>query len=249
MITTVIIDDEMRSRDAMREMLKLYCTGVEVVAEADGVTSGIEAIIQHQPKLVMLDIKMPDGTGFDLISKVMPVNFHVIFVTAFEDFALKAFRANAIDYLTKPIDPAELQNAIEKASAMIGKEDLDDRLKKMFADYTRFQVPENRKIVLKTAEAIHIVDVDNIVRCESDRNYTNFFMEDKTKIMMSKTIRDYSEMLEPFNFFRIHHSHLINMKFLVKLRRDELICVLKDGTEIPVATRKRDELIRRLKAI
>ena len=244
MIRTIIIDDETRSREALREMLKLYCTGIEVVAEGSDVKSGIAAINEHNPQLVLLDIKMPDGTGFDLIRKIMPVTFRLIFVTAFEEYAIKAFRFNAIDYLTKPIDPSELQSAIEKASSNIENENINERLKKLLLDYTKPQIPENRKLILKTSDTIHIVDVENIVRCESDRNYTVFHLDNKQKILMSKSIKEYSDILEQLNFYRVHHSHLINLKYLVKFKRDELMCVLKDDTEIPVSTRKRDELLR-----
>jgi two-component system LytT family response regulator len=249
MISAVIIDDEARSRETIREMLRLYCNGIEVVAEAQDVKSGIEAIKRHNPQLVLLDIRMPDGSGFDLLRQIMPVSFRIIFVTAYEEYAIKAFRFNALDYLTKPIEPAELQNAIEKASTIIENEDLNERLKKLLNDYMKFQVPENRKIILKTSETIHIVDIDNIVRCESDRNYTVFHLEDKTKILMSKTIKDYSDILELHSFYRVHHSHLINLRFLVKFKREELMCVLKDETEIPVSTRRRDELLRVLRTL
>ncbi|NTW23490.1 MAG: response regulator transcription factor [Lentimicrobium sp.] len=244
MIRTVIIDDEPRSREAMREMLRLYCTGIEVVAEGEDVKSGIAAIQNHNPQLVLLDIKMPDGTGFDLIRKIMPVTFRLIFVTAYEEYAIKAFRFNAIDYLTKPIDPSELQSAIEKASSTIENENINERLKKLLLDYMKPPLPENRKLILKTSETIHIVEIDNIVRCESARNYTIFHLDNKQQILMSKSIKEYSDMLEQFNFYRVHHSHLINLKYLIKFKRDELMCVLKDNTEIPVSTRKRDELLR-----
>jgi two-component system, LytTR family, response regulator len=249
MISTVIIDDEIAAREGIREMLKLFCTGVKVVGEGADVESGIEAIKRHNPQLVLLDIKMPDGSGFDLIRRLMPVKFRIIFISAYEEYAFKAFKVNALDYLTKPIDAAELQNAIDKATSVIENEDINERLKKMLSDYIKFQVPENRKIILKTSETIHVVDIDTIVRCESDRNYTAFHLEDKTKILMSKTIKDYSDLLEQHNFYRVHHSHLINLKYLVKFKRDELMCVLKDTTEIPVSTRKRDELLRMLRTL
>jgi two-component system, LytTR family, response regulator len=247
MIRTIIIDDEPRSREAMREMLRLYCKGVEVVAEAEDVKTGIEAITCNDPDLVMLDIKMPDGNGFDLLRRIMPVSFRIIFVTAYEEFALKAFRYNAIDYLTKPIDPTELQQAIEKASIIFDNENMNERLKKLLVDYTKAQVPDNRRLVLKTSETIHIVDIENIIRCESDRNYTIFHMLGQEKILISKSIKEFSDILEAHDFYRVHHSHLINMKFLVKFKREEMMCVLKDNSEIPVATRKRDELLRTLR--
>ncbi|MFH1118842.1 MAG: LytTR family DNA-binding domain-containing protein [Bacteroidota bacterium] len=249
MIRTIIIDDEPGSRETLREMLRLYCKGIDIVAEAVDVKSGIEAIKQHVPGLVLLDIRMPDGTGFDLLRKIMPVSFSIIFVTAFEEYAIKAFRYNAIDYLTKPLDPIELQSAIEKAMTTIENENINERLKKLLIDYMKPQPPENRKLILKTSEIIHIVDIDKIVRCESDRNYTVFYMENREKILISKSIKEFSDTLEPHDFYRVHHSHLINLKYLVKFKRDELMCVLSDATEIPVSTRKRDELMKMLRTL
>jgi two-component system LytT family response regulator len=249
MIRTIIIDDESRSRETLREMLRLYCKGIEVVAEADSIKSGTEAIARHIPDLVLLDIKMPDGTGFDLLRTIMPISFRIIFVTAYEEYAIKAFRYNALDYLTKPIDPAELQSAIDKATATIENENINERLKKLLLDYMKPQPAENRRLVLKTAETIHIVDIDKIIRCESARNYTVFYMENKEKILISKSIKEFSDTLESHDFHRVHHSHLINLKYLVKFKRDELMCVLSDNTEIPVATRKRDELLKVLRTL
>lgn len=249
MIRAVIIDDESKSRETIREILRLYCTGIEIVAEGDNVASGIEAIKKHKPDLVMLDIKMPDGTGFDLLRKVMPVSFHLIFITAFEEFAIKAFKYNTIDYLTKPIDPIELKEAIEKASITIGKDNINERLFRLLDDYMKPSPIDNRKIILKTADTIHVVDLDNIIRCESDRNYTAFYIVDEEKILISKSIKVFSEYLEGLNFFRIHASHLINLKYLKKFKKEDLVCILSDGSVIPVSYRKRDDLLKLLKTI
>ena len=154
-----------------------------------------------------------------------------------------------MDYLTKPIDPTELQNAIEKATTAIENENINERLKRLLIDYMKPQPTENRRIILKTAETIHIVDIDKIVRCESARNYTVFHMDNKEEILISKSIKEFSDTLESHNFYRVHHSHLINLKYLVKFKRDELMCVLSDSTEIPVATRKRDDLLKVLRTL
>jgi len=249
MIRVVVIDDESKSREMIREILKLYCSGVEVVAEGDSVNSGIAAIQEFEPDLVLLDIKMPDGTGFDLLRKTMPVSFHLIFITAYEEYAIKAFKYNAIDYLTKPIDPTELKESIEKASKTIDNENLNVRLKKLLEDYMRPVQPEIGKIVLKTADTIHVVDVEKIVRCESDRNYTAFYMEDNEKILISKSIKEFVDFLEERNFFRLHHSHIINLKFLRKFKKEDSVCILSDGSEIPVSHRRREELMKLLKSL
>ena len=249
MTRAIIIDDESRSRETLQEMLKLYCPKVEVVAEGMDVQSGMAAIRSHNPDLVFLDIKMPDGSGFDLLRQLMPVNFKVIFITAYEEYAIKAFKFNAVDYITKPVDPDELQQAVQKATLTLDAENINGRLKKMLDDYSKSNNNESRKLILKTAEAIHILDTDDIVRCESDSNYTNFIINNDEKIMISKSIKEFAEFLEEHNFFRVHQSHLINLDYLKRFKKDDLVCILKDNTEVPVSFRKRNELLRILKSL
>lgn len=249
MTRAVIIDDEIRSRETLREMLKLYCSEVEIVAEGEDVKSGLKAIRNHNPELVFLDIKMPDGSGFDLLRQLLPIDFKLIFITAYEEYAIKAFKFNAIDYITKPVDPDELKSAVSKVTMSISSENFDDRLKQMLNDYMKPMRADNKKVVLKTAEAIHVIDTDDIVRCESDSNYTRFYLNDGEKIIVSKSIKEYAEFLEGRNFFRVHHSHMINMNFLKRFKKDELFCVLKDNTEVPVSFRKRNELLKILKTL
>ncbi|PKP49455.1 MAG: DNA-binding response regulator [Bacteroidetes bacterium HGW-Bacteroidetes-11] len=249
MTKAVIIDDEFRSRETLREMLKLYCSDVEVVAEGEDVKSGVKAIKTHNPDLVFLDIKMPDGSGFDLLRQLLPIDFKLIFITAYEEYAIKAFKFNAIDYITKPVDPDELKSAVSKVSKFINSDNLNDHLKQMLNDYIKPMRAENKKVILKTAEAIHVIDTDDIVRCESNSNYTMFYINDGDKIIVSKSIKEFVEFLEERNFFRVHHSHLINLNFLKRFKKDELFCVLKDNTEVPVSFRKRNELLKMLKTL
>ena len=249
MIRAVIIDDESRSRETLQEMLKLYCPNVEVVSEGMDVQSGLSAIRSHNPDLVFLDIKMPGGSGFDVLRQLMPINFKLIFITAYEEYAIKAFKFNAVDYITKPVDPDELQQAVEKATRTLDAENINERLKQMLSDYSRPNTSENRKLILKTSEAIHILDTEDIVRCESDSNYTIFIMKNDEKIMVSKSIKEYADFLEGHDFFRVHQSHLINLNYLKRFKKDELVCILKDNTEVPVSFRKRNELLRILKSL
>ncbi|GAP43514.1 two component transcriptional regulator, LytTR family [Lentimicrobium saccharophilum] len=247
MIRTVIIDDEARSRETIREMIRLYCSNAEVVAEAEDVRSGISVIRAQKPDLVILDIKMPDGSGFDLLRQIMPVDFRVIFVTAFEEYAIKAFKFNAVDYITKPVDPIELQVAIDRVSKIIETGNINNQLQKMMDGFGKPAPQDNKKIILKTADTIHVLEFDDILRCESDRNYTVFILENGERIMVSKSIKEYETVLEENNFCRIHQSHIINLAHLRKFKKDELICVLKDNSEIPVAYRKRDDLLKVLR--
>ncbi|GAB1403597.1 LytTR family DNA-binding domain-containing protein [Lentimicrobium sp.] len=244
MIRTIIIDDEFMSRETLRDMISLYCEGIQVIAEAQDVRSGLKVIKQLNPDLVFLDIRMPDGSGFELIRQLMPVSFRVIFITAYEEYAIKAFKFNAIDYITKPVDPEELIAAVKKAEREIEINSLNDNLKSMLDTYLKPQEVESKKFILRTFEAFHILDYDDIIRCESDRNYSIFILKNGERIMISKSLSEFAAQLEENGFFRIHQSHLINLKYLKKFKKDEFIAVLKDDTEITVAHRKRDELIK-----
>lgn len=242
MTRAVIIDDEINSRDSIRQMLLLYCNDITVVGEAEGVNSGIACINDCKPDLVFLDIKMPDGSGFELLKRINKIDFQVIFVTAFEEYAIKAFRFNAIDYITKPIDPEELRQAVEKA-AKYGKDSNTDETIKLLLESISRTSQNHRRIILRTLNTIHVIEIERIIRCESDRNYTVFHIVGEDKLMISRTLKDFDELLEEYGFFRVHNSHMINLNFVRKFQRDELLCILTDGTTIPVAYRKRDELL------
>lgn len=248
MTKVIIIDDEINARESLRQLLEMYCSDAVVVGEADSVSSGIDSILQNNPDIVFLDIKMPDGTGFDLLSRIKNISFKIIFVTAYEEFAIKAFRFNAIDYLTKPIEPDELVEAVKKAGNHIKGDSVNETIKLLIENISKPAVP-HKKIVLRTMNTIHVVEIDRIIRCESARNYTAFHLVDQEEILISRSMREYDEMLEDYGFFRVHNSHLINLNFISSFKRDELICVLKDGTLIPVAYRKRDELLHAIKSL
>lgn len=242
----VIIDDEINSRESIRQMLLLYCPDVTVVGEADGVNTGIDCIMEQNPDIVFLDIKMPDGSGFDLLKRLNKYDFRLIFVTAFEEYAIKAFRFNAIDYITKPIDPDELTQAVGKAVKM-NKDGSSEETIKHLLDSMNKPMQNHQKIILRTMNTLHVIEIDRIIRCESDRNYTAFHIEGEEKLLISRSMKEFDELLEEYGFFRVHHSHLINLSHVRKFLRDELLCILKDGTNIPVAYRKRDELLVAIK--
>lgn len=248
MTKVVIIDDEVNARDSLKQLLEIYCPDVTVVGDADSVSSGIECILSNNPDLVFLDIKMPDGTGFDLLNRIKKINFKIIFVTAYEEFAFKAFKFNAIDYLTKPLEPEELVNAVAKGSLHGNDEAVNETIKLLLENIHKPSVP-HKKIVLKTLNTIHVVEIDRIIRCESDRNYTAFHMVDQEQILISRSMREFDEMLEGYGFLRVHNSHLINLNFVSSFKSNELILVLKDNTPIPVAYRKRDELLHAIKGL
>lgn len=242
MLRAVIVDDVDAIRAKNIALINEHCPNVTIMAEANDVKSGVAIIKKYLPDLVFLDIEMPDGTGFDVLLQLKPIAFKVIFITGFQDFAIKAFRFSAIDYLLKPIDPADLTEAVKKAEESINKEALELKFGTLFANIER---PKNlQKLVLKTAEKLYSVNVQDIVHCESEKNYTTFHLINAPKIIVSTTLKDYETLLVPMGFFRAHQSHLINMLYFDHfLKSDGGTIIMKNKAAIPLATRKKEEFL------
>ena len=240
MIRTLIIDDEESNRQWVSELLNQNFPQVKIVGEADGVATGMEAIRKYSPDLVLLDIRMEDGEGFDILKQIGTIDFKVIFITAFEEYALKAIKFSALDYLLKPVTLPDLQSAIEKAQNQIIKE-LNMQLAEL---NTNLQAINNKKIVLRTADKLHLIPVHDIVRCEADRNYTNFFLINDKKVVVSYPMKDYEDILVEQGFFRLHKSHIVNLTFVdTYVKSDGGYVILKDGAKLPVADRKKAALM------
>lgn len=243
MVKAIIVEDEKMSRETLRRMLEKYCPQVDIVAEADGYRTGIEMIKKHGPDVVFLDIQMPDGSGFRLLEEFGEADFEVIFTTAFDQFAIKAIKFSALDYLLKPIIPQELINAIEK----LENKRVQSRKSKnieVFLENIKNKEESTRKIVLSTSDKIHVIPVDDIIRCESDNYYTQFHFTDGKRLMVSKTLKENEEMLAQYNFIRPHKSHLINVKYIKSfLRQEGGYIIMTDGTRIPVSRRKREKIM------
>jgi two-component system, LytTR family, response regulator len=243
MIKAIIIDDEKTSRETLQGLLRRYCKNVEVIGEADGFRSGMEVIKKNKPDVVFLDIQMPDGSGFKLLEEIGDINFEVIFSTAYDQFAIKAIKYSALDYLLKPINPEDLITSVEKLEAKLSK-GKDDTGVKFLLDSIRTPTSDKKKIVLSTSEGMHIVDIDNIIRCESEDYYTKFFLKEGKVIMVSKTLKENEELLAEYNFIRPHKSHLINLKYVKSfLRIDGGSIVMTDGSNVPVSRRKREQIV------
>jgi len=243
MLRAVVIDDIDTIRTKNIDMIKANCPNIVIIGQANSVESGITLIKQIAPDLVFLDVEMPDGTGFDLLQKLKPISFKVIFITGYEDFAIRAFRFSAIDYLLKPLDPTELVEAVKKAEESLSKEYLELKLNTLFSNLER---PKDlQKLVLKTSDKIYSVNIQDIVNCESDKNYTTFYFINTPKLVISTTLKEYETLLKPFNFFRAHQSHLINMLYFdhfIKTDGGNTI-VMKNKNKIPLATRKKEEFL------
>jgi two-component system LytT family response regulator len=248
MITAVIVDDEKPAREALTNMLKIFCPDVKIIGEADGVESGVETINKLEPDTVFLDIQMPDGTGFDLLKEFASINFKFIFITAYQEYAIQAFKFSAIDYILKPIDPSDLIAAVEKLQESVLNEDTNKKFQ-TFIENIQWHEKNPKKIVLKTFETVIVAEKESIVRCESENNYTMFYFTDKPKILVSKTLKEFEDLLSASGFFRVHQSHLINLTYVSKFKRfPESHVILTNGEKVPVSIRKRDILVKLLKS-
>lgn len=242
-IKAVIIDDEKASREALHGLLKRYCKNVELIGQADGYTSGIQLLHTHKPDVVFLDIQMPDGTGFKLLENIENIDFEVIFSTAFDQYAIKAIKYSALDYLLKPVNPEDLISSVKKLEEKL-KRGKDNANIRFLINSMKPQSNEPKKIILSTSEGMHIVEVDNIIRCEAEDYYTKFFLNDGKSIMVSRTLKENEEILSEYHFIRTHKSHLINIRYVKSfLKIDGGSIQMTDGTLIPVSRRKREQVM------
>ncbi|MCR9251387.1 MAG: LytTR family DNA-binding domain-containing protein [bacterium] len=241
----ILIDDDAVVRDNLKTLLSIYASDCEVVAEADGVKAGVELLKSNKPDLLLLDVEMKDGTGFDLLSIYGALDFKVIFVTGHNEFAIKAFKFSAIDYVLKPVDPDDLVNALQKARILLDQNEQNLKVANLVQNKDKNQ--EEQKIILKDSETVFLVAVKDIVRCESEGNYTKFFLTDGRKITITKTLKEYDQLFKDHHFFRAHQSHLINLIHFDRYEKKEGgIVHMKDGSVLPVAVRKRDMLMTAL---
>lgn len=244
MTTAAIIDDEPNNVELLSQIITQFAPQVTIVGTASGITEGFKLITNLKPSLIFLDVEMKDGTGFDLLKLIPNIAINVIFTTAHEKYAVDAFHVCAIDYLLKPISPALLISAIQKVETAVKVDELRLQLSVLLENFNDPN-SRNKKIVFKTFERIYVTTVNEITRFESDGNYTTVFLTDDTKIVVSKLLKDYDEMLKnDTNFFRVHQSHLINMNYFHCYEKSENLLIMKDKTPIPVAIRKKDQLLK-----
>lgn len=242
-----VIDNEDEVRKGIRLMLARNFPEATIV-EANGVKTGQDLILVEHPDLVFLDVEMNDGTGLDLLKRLEYRNFEVIFITAFAQYAIEALRLSAIDYLLKPVDPIELTEAVGKAMDKLDKESLGAKLELLDQNLRQLR-GNNRKILLKDMESIHLIKIDDIMRCEADGNYTRFYIANRPSIMVSKNLKEYEDLLGN-HFIRVHNSHLVNVNFITRIDKINGGSVeMSDGIDIPVSVRKREKLLEFLKNI
>jgi two-component system LytT family response regulator len=246
MIRTIIVDDEPNAVKLIENALTKHMDNIRVVAKAYSLHEA-EAIINASDfDLLLLDIDLVDGTGFDLLEKIENKNFSLIFITAYNQHAIKAFKYSAVDYLLKPLNIRELIAAIDKISQRKKETGFEiDAIQSLLANLQ--SIHPNKLAVNAQSETV-FVDVKDVVRLESYGNYTKVFFNDKSHIVSSKTLGEYENMLREDSFFRCHYSHLININYVKKyMRKDGLTLILKDGSVIPVSTRRKDDFERFVK--
>ena len=249
MVKAIIVDDEIHAQNAIESILKSQFSEIEIVAKAGTVKSAVESILKNEPELLFLDIDLPDGKGFDILKQIDYKQYKVIFITAYQEYAIQAFKFSAFDYILKPLNPVELINSVKN----VLDERLDEHNKlKLDAFFSNFNnsIPGVKKLVLKTSDKIHILDVKDIIRCESDNTYTTFYTNTSNKIVISKAIKKYDEMLSPLGFMRTHQSHLINLNYISYFdKKSGGAIVMSDNSNIPVSQQKRAVLMEYLDSL
>jgi len=251
MLKTLIIDDEPESLQAVTNQIKTFCPQLKILASCDSAASGIEAINLHQPDLIFLDIEMPGMTGLEMLRTFNEIKFGVIFITAYNKYAMDAIKLSALDYILKPMDTVELMNAVKKAEEKFSREKTMKRFQVMLDLMEGRTSPEEKKqshtIALPTLDAIIYVQLDEIVNIEAHQNYCKFHFVDRPAILISKNIGTYEESLVPFNFMRVHRSHIVNLSQVHEFRRtDGGALVLKNGNTVDISRNKKEEVLKRL---
>ena len=245
MIRAIIIDDESRARSALEQEITLNCPEVMIVGEADSVQSSVELIKKVVPELIFLDIQLSDGLGFHILEKVGNEDYQIIFTTAYSEYAIKAFKTNAIDYLLKPIDVDELINAVNNAEKRISSSTKNSNA--AIESLILSAIQKSKKISIPSQEGILWVDLDDIIRLEAESNYTHVYLKGRKKMMIAKTLKSFEDQLSNTMFCRIHSAHLINLNEIEKyIKGDGGIVVLKDGANIPVSRANKAELLTKL---
>ncbi len=246
MLKVIVVDDEMDAREALSQLLDLYHPDMQLCASCESVSLALAAIEQYQPDILLLDIKIGKENGFDIFKHFSQPSFRVVFITAYQEYAVQAFRFSALDYLLKPVDPDLLSEALRKASNVIDQEQISVKLDS-FVHNMRDASKETKKIVLKTADTIHLVNLRDIVYCEANRSYTHFYLADKSRILVSTAMGTYEDLFHNYDFFRIHQSFLLNLHYFKRYEKsDGGKAILRDNTCLPVATRKKDQFLQRL---
>lgn len=243
----VVIEDEKNVRKGFIKMVGTFCPEVEIIAEAGSVGEGLEKIHTEQFDILFLDINLPDGSGFDLMHQVKKSDFALIFITAYDKYAVHAFKLNAVDYLLKPVSPDLLKQAVQRVAGQ--QQPLRQQLGAIREQLQKGPDTSN-KIILKELESIHLVQVSEIIYCQAEGSYTQFRLKDGTTIVTSINLKEYETLLRPYQFIRCHHSYLVNLHQIKELKKtDGSTLVMNSGAQIPVSTRKKAVILEEIKKL
>jgi len=245
-IKAIIVDDELGARESLSKLIEKHCKSVEVVAKADSMKTAYDSINSLNPDLVFLDIEMPNGNAFDLLEKFKEINFNIIFTTAYDHYAIKAIKFSAIDYILKPIDSEELVNAVARYE---GKKQEKTTINSQFKTLLSNVKPNTKlkKVGIPDGDGLIFINLSDIIRCDSDGNYTYFILTTGKKIVASRTLGEYEEMFADENFFRVHRSHLINLEHVKKYIKGEGgYVVMNDNSQVEVSRRNKAEFLDKL---
>jgi two-component system LytT family response regulator len=250
MINAIIIDDEQHCIDRLTTLLKNHARDIRLLGSYQDPAEGIQAILDHKPDLLFLDIQLRDITAFDLLGTLTQSHTpDIIFTTAHDKYAVQAFRYSAIDYLLKPIDPTQLAEAITKSRQSITAKDSDRKIDTLLHNLRNLQ-GANRRLCVPVVNGLVVLQVSDIIRCESDANYTTLFMRDKQKLTVAKTLREFEDLLTDANFYRVHNSHLVNLACIKSYNKGKGgFLTLIDNAQIEVSTRRKEDFLKRLSTL
>jgi len=244
MLTAIIIDDETNSRNALRQKITRHCNNVMIIADCENGEEGIEKIETQKPDIIFLDIEMPRMNGFTMLQQIKNKNFEVIFITAYDHYAIKAIKFSALDYLLKPVEVEDLKAAVEKVTQKRKQMDGNKRVELLVQNFLEEKTAHQR-IAISSMEGLQFVTTNDIIYLEANSNYTSFYLADNRKITATKTLKDFEEILPASMFIRIHHSYLINKNGIEKYIKGEGgQVVMKNGVTLDVARRKKEEFMK-----
>jgi len=244
MLTAIIIDDETNSRNALRQKITKHCNNVMIIADCENGEEGIEKIETQKPDIIFLDIEMPRMNGFTMLQQIKNKNFEVIFITAYDHYAIKAIKFSALDYLLKPVEVEDLKAAVEKVTQKRKQMDGNKRVELLVQNFLEEKTAHQR-IAISSMEGLQFVTTNDIIYLEANSNYTSFYLADNRKITATKTLKDFEEILPASMFIRIHHSYLINKNGIEKYIKGEGgQVVMKNGVTLDVARRKKEEFMK-----
>lgn len=246
MIRALIIDDEDDARESLRLAIERYCPQVQLITACASPEEGLKVIREHTPELVFLDIQMPRMTGFDLLQQLSPVSFEVVFVTAHDQYAIKAIRFSALDYLLKPVDVDDLIHAVDKVEERLGQKNSGYQYQSVLNNI-QYRARKIERLAVPTLEGIEFFPTDDIIYCQADGNYTTLFLKNKQQILISRNLKDFENLLVESGFCRVHHSYLINMVHIQKYVKGEGgYVVLTAGFHVDISRRKKEEFLSML---